>query len=157
LNTLGAVLLHRPVHGDDVARVMPFLPASLTRALIDDNVAHGIVDDDGGLLRLTHAGHVVADAVVQLQEDAVSALWTARPEALAAGNTALAAIVTYGTTIDPPTEPATFTLFAVAVDRPTSSGRVLRAITALRYWRADAHRAALDAAGLVPRDAHALN
>jgi hypothetical protein len=48
-------------------------------------------------------------------------------------------------------------LFAAVCDRPTKEGRVLRLITAVRYWRSDAHGRALAEAGLDPFEAHALN
>src|SRR5207253_7349932 len=66
-------------------------------------------------------------------------------------------LVKRGSVLPPLDNPAAFPLFAEVCDRPTQPGRVLRLITALRYWRADAHRAAVKAAGFEPREAHALN
>jgi hypothetical protein len=48
-------------------------------------------------------------------------------------------------------------LFAAVCDRPTAHARVLRLITAVRYWRSDAHGRALADGDLRPFEAHALN
>ena len=54
-------------------------------------------------------------------------------------------------------QPSAFEVTQSLIDRPTQAGRVFRQLSALRYWRADAHRAAWSAAGLTVQEAHALN
>ncbi len=69
----------------------------------------------------------------------------------------LAPIVQLARAAQPPRTPSNFALFASACERPTAAGRVLRLLTSVRYWRADAHGRALAEADLRPFEGHALN
>jgi len=157
LNSLALVLLARPITRDDLGRIVPYLPPALEDALIENNVVEGIVRWDGEHVALTNDGRDLAEAVVLLQESAVADLWREAEAASSAVEKIAVPLVRRARDIDAPATPAAFALFADLIDRPTQTGRVLRAITALRYWRADAHRASLDAAGLEAPEAHALN
>ena len=83
--------------------------------------------------------------------------WAGAGEPLATVEEIAGAVVDRGRQLPPAAEAPVFTLFAAVCERPTLPGRVLRLITAVRYRRADAHRAAVAAAGLDFRAAHALN
>ena len=157
LNTVAIVLLARPITRDDLGRIVPYLPPALEDALIENNVAEGIVVRDGDHVALTDDGRDLAEAVVLLQETAAADMWTGAQAALSAVDEIAAPLIRGAQHIEAPATPSAFALFADVIDRPTQSGRVLRAITAMRYWRADAHRAALHAVGLNALEAHALN
>lgn len=157
LNSVAVVLLNESLDRSDVGRIVPYLPAPLADALIEDNVSHDIVQLHGDRLALTERGEMLARAVVEVQEKAIAAMWAGAGDALRDLEPLAAAVVARGRDLTPPALPDAFRLFARAVDRPSAPARVLRLITAMRYWRADAHRAALAAAGLEPQEAHALN
>ena len=157
LNTVALLLLTRPITRDDLGRIVPYLPPALEDALIENNVAEGVVRWNGEQLALTNDGRDLAEAVVLLQESAVADMWQGAEAASTAVEKIAAPLVRGARDIDAPATPSAFALFADLIDRPTQSGRVLRAITAMRYWRADAHRAALHAVGLDASEAHALN
>jgi hypothetical protein len=158
LNTLAIVLLTRSFTRDDLGRVVPYLSPVLLDALIENNVIEGVVRSEGdGQLALTDDGREFAEAVVMVQERAIAELWQGQEPIVRSVETIVVPLVLGARDFDPPTTPAAFDLFAGVIDRPAPEGRVLRAITAMRYWRADAHRATLRAAGLEAHEAHALN
>ncbi len=155
---LGAiVLLQRSLTRADVARIVPYTPLTLIDGLIDNNIAEGIVSERDDALSLTGPGRAVAEGVVAVQESAIADVWPSAAAELEVVERLLASIVEHGRTIEPPIIPSNFPLFAGVCERPTKEGRVLRLITAVRYWRADAHRRALADADLRPFEAHALN
>ncbi len=156
LLTMAAVILtSHPIGRDDVITAQPYLSPRLMNALVDDNIAGGLVVEGEGGLALTEAGVEAAAAVVDLQETAAAAMWAGTD--LDAVESVSHALVERGSALPPLDHPAAFPLLAAVCARPSQAGRVLRLITALRYWRADAHRAAVKTAGLQPREAHALN
>ena len=155
LTTAAVILAERPVGRDDVVTIQPYLSPKLMNALVDNNIAGGIVVEGGGGLVLTESGREAAAAVVELQETAAAAMWAGAD--LNVVESLSRALVEQGSALPPPDTPAVFPLFAAVCVRPTQAGRVLRLITALRYWPADVHRAAVKAAGFDPREAHALN
>lgn len=157
LDTAAIALLAGPMTRDRFAGVIPYTPRSLVDALIDNNVEHGIVAEPDGALELTEHGRQVAEALVDVQDAAVAGVWSVVPHAVESVAAILAPVVAHGLTIEPPRAPSNFALFAGVVDRPTPPGRTLRLITAVRYWRADAHLAALAGADLRPSEGHALN
>jgi hypothetical protein len=155
LTMAGVILAERAIGRDDVLTMQPYLSPKVMNALVDNNIAGGVVVEADGGLALTDVGAEAAAATVELQETAAEAMWAEAD--LDAVESASQALVERGSTLSPLDNPAAFPLFAAVCARPTQTGRVLRLITALRYWRADAHRAAVKAAGLHPREAHALN
>lgn len=157
LNTVALVLLTRPITRDDLGRIVPYLPPALEDALIENNLAEGVVCWDGEQIALTNDGRDLAEAVVLLQESAVGDMWQGAEAASSEVEKIATPLVRGARDVDAPATPSAFALFADLIDRPTQSGRVLRAVTAMRYWRADAHRAALHAVGLDASEAHALN
>ena len=157
LNTVALVLLTRPISRDDLGRIVPYLPPTLEDALVENNVAESVLRWDGEQLALTSDGRELAEAVVLLQESAVADMWHGAEAASSSVEQIVVPLVRGGRDIAAPATPSAFALFADLIDRPSQSGRVLRAITAMRYWRADAHRAALHAVGLDASEAHALN
>jgi hypothetical protein len=157
LSTAAIVLLARRLTRDDVKGILPFTPISLVDGLIDNNIAEGIVREEAGSLELTEPGRATAEAMVAVQEDAVVRAWSPAPDDVATIVRIARPVVDRGRTIAPLRTPSNFALFAPLCDRPTAGGVVLRTITALRYWRADAHIRAIDDAGLDRAEAHALN
>jgi DNA-binding MarR family transcriptional regulator len=157
LNTVAVVLLRRSIGVDDVGRILGYTPPSLVAMLVDDNVEHGFLDRSGDQLALTADGRAVAEAVVDVQERAVDDLWSGAGDVVAAVADLAGRAVTAAISAPPPVSAPVYPLFAGVLPRPTEAANALRAITALRYWRADAHRAVLAEAGLSPRAAHALN
>lgn len=157
LSTAAVVLLRRPLTRDDVKLILAYTPPAIIDALVDNNVAEEVVRETSDVLSLTDAGRAIAEAVVEMQETAVEWLWQVAAAPLAGVDELTAEVVDRAAGLAPPTVPAMFPLFADVGHRPTTAGRVLRQITALRYWRADAHRAVLHDAGLGPAEAHALN
>ena len=157
LNTVGVVLLRQPLTRHDTQRIVFYTPPTIENALIDANIEGGILVEKDGELRLTEAGRAAAEGVVKLQEDAIAALWRDADEPLKEVDELATVVVRHGPAVEPPETPSNFPLFAAVVDRPTLPARVLRLITALRYWRSDAHRHAIGDAGLRPNEAHALN
>jgi hypothetical protein len=157
LNTVAVVLLDLSLGRDDVQRIVAYTPAHMVAALIDDNVAKGVVADDDGRVALTERGRPFADAIVTLQEDAIATMWAGAEPAMETVRAIAADVVDRAIELEPPIEPPTFPLFAAVWRRPELPAQVLRLITAMRYWRADAHRRALRDAGLAAHEAHALN
>jgi hypothetical protein len=149
--------MYRPITREDLARIVPYTPPGLLDHLIDNNVTEGLVSLDDTTLALTNYGREAAEATVVVQEAVVERLWASVPDRVAALRGVLAAVVSYGRGIDPPMTPSAFALFASCCERPTDAATALRLITAVRYWRADAHRRALAEAGMRPLEAHALN
>ena len=157
LSTAAIVLLAAPLVRDDVGRIMPYLPTPVADALIENNASEEVIERRGDELSLTDQGKVLARAMVDLQEDTIASLWAGSDDAMATVTDIADPIVRAALSGDAPSMPSAFHLFAAVTDRPTLAGRVLRTITAMRYWRADAHRAALHAVDLDPQQAHALN
>jgi hypothetical protein len=157
LNTAAIVLLAQPLTRDEVKGIWPYTPGSVIDALIDNNIQEGVVvEDDRGLV-LTDAGRATAEALVTVQEDAVARAWPRTRDEVNTIERVVRPVVERAETLAPPRSPSNFALFAPHRSRPTIEGSVLRLITAVRYWRADAHRRAIDDAGLDRSEAHALN
>ena len=156
-NTVAVLLLAQSLRREDVSTIIAYTPPQLVTALIDNNVAEGVVVDDGGRISLTDNGRAPAEGVVAVQEAAVTDLWAGADEQLDTVRMLTQPLVERGRNISPPADPSAFGFFAAVCNRPTVAGTVLRQITALRYWRADAHRRAVLAAGLTHAEAHALN
>lgn len=158
LNAVAAVLLAGPITREDLGRVFPYTPPSIIAALIEANLSAGVLEEGPpGALRLSSPGRSLAEAVVDLQDAAIGEAWAEARAAVDAVRTISADIVRRGLDRQPPAEPAAFVLFAGVWERPTAAAQCLRLITAMRYWRADAHRAGLAHAGLGRREAHVLN
>jgi helix-turn-helix protein len=151
------VLLAQPLAREDFKGIVPYAPHSLIDGLIDNNIDEGIVVEESGRLALTDTGRAFAEAFVKVQEDSVARAWSAAGEDVQTIERILRPVVERAQTITPPRTPSDFALFAPHHDRETSEGSVLRLITAIRYWRADAHLSAIDSAGLDRPEAHALN
>jgi hypothetical protein len=156
LNSLAIVLLRGPVTRTDVGLVMGYTPPALVDFLLEDNRTGGWLDagDDG--VRLTDAGRDIAMKTVELQEEVIADLWSGADGAVRTAGELAATVVAHASQLEVGS-PGVFRLFTAAADRPTASARTLRLLTALRYWRADAHRRALADVELLPRAAHALN
>jgi hypothetical protein len=157
LSTAAIVLLAQPLTREDAKRIVPYTPESLIDALIDNNIEEGIVNEEDGGVVLTAKGRIAAEAFVALQEDVVAHAWSASRDVVVAVERVVRPVVERARTIAPPRTPSNFALFAPHGSRPTTEGSVLRLITAVRYWRADAHLRAVDDAGLGRAEAHALN
>jgi hypothetical protein len=157
LNTAAIVLLAQPLTRDGAKGIFPYTPPSLIDVLIDNNIAEGVVADDDGRIVLTDTGRVLAEALVDVQEDSVARAWSAARDDLHAIEKVVRPAVERGETLAPPRTPSNFALFAPHGSRPTIEGSVLRLMTAVRYWRADAHLRAIEDAGLDRPEAHALN
>ena len=157
LNTAAIVLLTRPLTRDEVKGILPYTPASLIDALIDNNIEEGVVTDDDGRIVLTDKGRVLADAVVGAQEGSVVRAWSAARDDVQAIEKVLRQAVERAETLVPPRTPSNFAIFAPHRSRSTIEGSLLRLITAVRYWRADAHLRAIEDAGIERSEAHALN
>jgi len=157
VNTAAIVLLTQPLTRDEVKGIMPYTPGSLIDALIDNNIEEGVVTGDDGRIVLTDKGRVLADAVVGVQEGSVVRAWSAARDDVQAIQKVVRPVVERAETLVPPRTPSNFALFAPHGSRPTIEGSVVRLMTALRYWRADAHLRAIEDAGLERSAAHALN
>ena len=151
------LLLERPLTRDDVARIVPYTPSTLIDALVENNISEGVVTEGEGALVLTDAGRAAAEGMADVQEAAIAAVWSSAAEHVEIVERLLTPVVQHGRTIDPPRSPSNFGSFAAVCDRPTAAGTVLRLVTAVRYWRSDAHARALGDADLRPFEAHALN
>jgi hypothetical protein len=157
LHTAAIVLLAQPLTRDEIKGVVPYTPTSLIDSLIDNNVDEGIVGEEDGRIVLTDTGRATAEAVVGVQEDSVARVWSAVADELRTIERVMRPAVDRARTIAPPRRPSNFALFAPHGDRPTLEGSVLRLMTAVRYWRADAHLRAVEDAQLDRAEAHALN
>jgi hypothetical protein len=157
LSTAAIVVLARPLTRAEFARIVPYTPVSLVDGLIDNNVSEGIVEERDDGVHLTEPGRALAEDMVALQEAVVAEAWSSAGNALDVLDPAFAGVADHARSVDRPRTPSNFDLFAPVCDRPTREGRLLRTITAVRYWRADAHAAALTDVGLLPFEAHALN
>jgi hypothetical protein len=157
LDFAAIVLLEQPITRADIARIVPYTPSALVDGLVDNNVAEGVVSEREGELELTDGGRAAAEGIVAVQEAAFTDIWSSASDELDGVDRLLASVVRHGRSIGPPRTPSNFALFSAVCDRPTKPGRVLRLITAVRYWRADAHGRALIEADLRPFEAHALN
>lgn len=157
LSTASIVLLSRPLTRAQIAGIVPYTPVTLIDALTDNNVAEGIIEERDGAVQLTDLGRTCAQDMVALQESAVTDAWVSAGDRFDTLERAFARVVEYGRSIGPLRSPSNFELFAAVCDRPTPVGRILRTMTAVRYWRADAHLVAVAHADLRPFEAHALN
>jgi hypothetical protein len=157
LSTAAIVLLARPLLRAEFARIVPYTPPALVDGLIDNNASEGIVEEREDGAHLTDLGRGVAEDMVAIQEAVVAEAWASANAELDVLEPTFGRVVENALSIERPRTPANFDLFAGVCDRPTVAGRVLRTITAVRYWRADAHAAVIDDAGLRPAEAHALN
>jgi hypothetical protein len=157
LNTVAVVLLQRDLTRDDLHRIITYTPHQMVEALIDNNIAMDVLSEEDGLLSLTSAGRDVAAGVATVQDAAMAQLWAGADAAVRAVEEMTMPLVRRARDLEPAAALPTFPLFADVRDRATAAGRVLRLITAMRYWRADAHRQVLDDAGLTAAEAHALN
>ena len=157
LSFAAIVLLQRPLVRADIARIVPYTPRSLIDGLIDNNVAEGVVREHDGRVALTDQGRPAAEGIVAVQDAAMAGVWSAVPDRVGAVDRLLTPVVDHGRAVGPPRTPSNFSLFADVCERPTLEGKTLRLITAVRYWRADAHAVAISDAGLEPFEAHALN
>lgn len=155
LNTIAVVLRHQPVSRAQLGRILGYTPPAMVDFLLENNRSAGVVGPDDPIA-LTPAGRAAADRLVALQDAVMVAAWADRTDAVAEVVATAPWIVSRGLAPDTPDD-AVFPLFAEVWERPSEGGRALRLLTALRYWRADTHRAAVAAAGLTPAEAHALN
>jgi hypothetical protein len=156
LNGIGTALVDGPVPVSAVEVIYPYLPERLRDMLVANNVEAGVVTLEDGNLVVTDAGREPARLASVLLDESADALWDGSAwldDAEAGGMVA----VMHGRSIEPPMQPSAFEVTHVLIDRPTQPGRIFRVLSALRYWRADAHRAAWSAAGLNVQEAHALN
>jgi hypothetical protein len=157
LNTAAIVLLTQPLTRDDFKGIVPYTPASLIDALIANNIEEHVVTDDDGRIVLTDTGRILAEALVGVQEDSVARAWSAAGDDVRTIERVLGPMVERAATLVPLRTPSNFALFAPHRSRSTIEGSVLRLVTAVRYWRADAaHLRAIDDAGLDRPEAHAL-
>jgi hypothetical protein len=109
------------------------------------------------VIALTDIGRATAEGVVQLQEASVADAWASSERSVTSSTELVTPLVQHARDGDPLTSPSNFVHFAGLCDRPAPAAVLLRLITAMRYWRADAHLLTLERAGLVPAEAHALN
>jgi hypothetical protein len=156
VNGFGASLLEGPIAAEHVSVLYPYLPERLCEMLIDNNVEQGVITREGDQLVLTERGVEPAVLAGELLDGAADAMW-AEGASLDTAEAAGMVAVFHGRSLEPPMRPSAFAATEGMIDRPTQAGRVFRVINALRYWRADAHRAAWTAAGLNVQEAHALN
>ncbi|MEX2394109.1 MAG: hypothetical protein WD826_06490 [Actinomycetota bacterium] len=157
LSTISIVLLAGPIRREEFGRIIPFTPPSLVNALVDNNVTEGIVSESDGAIVLTETGRAIAEGIVEIQEASIGEVWGAEGERVERLIAILAPIVERARASEPARTPSNFMHFASVFERPSPPGVLLRLITAIRYWRADAHLAAIDHAGLHPSVAHALS
>ena len=157
VNGFGASLLHGPITADHVAVLYPYLPEHLCEMLIDNNVEQGVITREGDQLVLTERGAGPAVLAGELLDEAAESMWGEGGTSLDTVEAAGMVAVFHGRSLEPPMRPSAFAVTEGMIDRPTQAGRVFRVLNALRYWRADAHRAAWTAAGLNVQEAHALN
>lgn len=157
LNTAAIVLFTQPLTRDRFKGIVPYSPPSLVDALIDNNVEEGVVTDDDGRIVLTDTGRVLAQALVDVQEHSVARAWLAVGNDVHTIESVLRSVVERATTLVPPRTPSNFALFAPHRTRSTIEGSVLRLMTSVRYWRADAHLRAIEDDGLDRPEAHVLN
>jgi hypothetical protein len=156
LSTAAILLLEQPLTRADVTRIVPYAPSKLIDGLIDNNISEGVVSEHDAALVLTDRGRAAAEGVVTVQESAVG-VWASAGNHIEVVERLLTQVVQRARTLEPPRMPSNFALFAAVCERSIREGRVLRLITSVRYWRADAHGRALAEADLRPFEAHALN
>ena len=133
-----------------------YAPPSMIDALLADSISKDVITQTVDGFALTDNGRSSAGAMVDLQEAAIARRWDGAAAAVAVVRDQTGRILEAPP--PPPSNPSTFELFANTWQRPDdAAAQALRSVTALRYWRMDAHRRALTDAGLTPRAAHALN
>jgi hypothetical protein len=155
INGLGTSLLHGPVPVDSIDVIYPYLPARIRDALIENNVTEGLLTVEDGHLHVTEAGREPTRLASVLLDDSADAMWAGCELDDVEATSRM--LVDFGRGLAPPMTPSAFAVTQSLIDRPTPGGRTFRQLSALRYWRADAHRAAWAAAGLNVQEAHALN
>jgi helix-turn-helix protein len=155
INGLGTSLLQGPVPVESIEVIYPYSPPHVRDTLIENNLDGGLITIADGHLHVTEAGREPTRLASVLLDDSADALWHGAD--LGAVEQTSRALVEVGRKLPLPMQPSAFAVTEVLVDRPTQGGRVFRLLSALRYWRADAHRAAWSAAGLSVQEAHALN
>jgi hypothetical protein len=155
LNGFSVSLFQGPMDATSVGVIYPYLPDNIRDLLIQNNVDEGIVRIDGDRIVLTDEGTGPARAVNEMFESAAS-IWDGHDGLGDIDDTAVA-VVAHGRTLPPPILPSAFAVAERVTERPTQAERVFRHINAIRYWRADAHRAAWSEVGLSVLEAHALN
>src|SRR5947207_10333522 len=128
LNTAAIVLLTQPLTRDEVKGIVPYTPASLIDALIDNNIEERVVTDDDGRIVLTDTGRVLAEALVDVQEDSVVRAWSVASDDVQVIELVLRPVVERAATLVPPRTPSNFALFAPHRWRSTIEGTVLRLI-----------------------------
>jgi hypothetical protein len=156
VNGLGTSLFDGPVPLESVAVIYPYLPENLRDMLVQNNVDEGIVTIEDGKIFVTDEGREPARLASVLLDESADAMWSDSAWLDDAEGAATVAVM-HGRSLTAPMHPSAFAVTHVLIDRPTQPGRVFRTLSALRYWRADAHRAAWTAAGLNVQEAHALN
>jgi hypothetical protein len=148
LQGVGSALLAHPVSVDSLRATYPYLPPAMLDALLQNNVDEGILTVAGEAMTLTDGIRSEAERQRALFASIPAGWWGERPYLAEVATNA----ATFGATLAPLTTPSAF-----AVQVPLVDGSLFRSINALRYWRADAHRAAWAGAGLNVQEAHALN
>jgi hypothetical protein len=138
-----------------LSAIYPYLPERMLDMLVQNNVDEGLVAVDDGHMTLTDAGREIAQRAKAAFDAVPKAMWEGQD--LDVAEQASAAAVAHGRKLPVVFEPSAFAVQAPIVDSASQAGRLFRGINALRYWRADAHRAAWTAAGLNVQEAHALN
>ncbi len=152
----GLALLDGPIEAESVTVIYPYLPDRLRGLLVQNNIDEGVIRLEGDRIVLTDAGVAPAHALAAMFEQAAESMWTNASD-LSEVEPLLGAAVGQARALPAPILPSAFALAEQLTDRPTQPERVFRHVNALRYWRADAHRAAWSAAGLTVQEAHALN
>lgn len=155
LHGIGSALLVGPVTVGGLHATYPYLPASMFEALVRNNVDEGVITLDGDVIGLTDAGRAQAQRTLGQFHDTVTAMWQRRD--LSGLERATAVAVAYAATRPTLAEPSAFAVQAPLTDQIELAPRLFRQLNALRYWRADAHRASWANAGLTVGEAHALN
>jgi hypothetical protein len=152
---VGSALAARPLPVASLAATYPYLPPALLDMLVENNVAEGVITLDAGVMSLTEPARREATRVLNAFVDVPEEFWATA--LLDEVEVLSSACVTHGCSLDVLFEPSAFAVQAPLTDQPSQPARVFRNLAALRYWRADAHRAAWSGAGLSVLEAHALN
>ncbi len=151
---VGYPLLQGPIAVEDLAAMYPYLPSELFEKLVQNNADEGAISLHAGVVALTDRGRETATRLRERFDEISGSLW----EGHAVSDLESSALVAlaHARSLGPLVEPSAFAIQGAA-SGPSSAARLFHALTALRYWRADAHRAAWSAAGLSVLEAHTLN
>lgn len=153
--TLRNTMPDREVTIDDVRAVYRYHPEERVEASLAEVTAGAVVEQTaGGRYRLTPKGQALTMKLLETTATAAQELWSARPEripglAATAGRVMDVASATGGAgyrMVTPPYLPDGITPAYVLVER----------VTALRWYRFDAHVGAWEAAGLTPEAIRAM-